>query len=92
MRHEGVCITFHFDYVLLSVYFVLKETKYSCPHCDYQSIQSTSYKNHVAAKHPGKGGTFYCSACSYHTVSETAFFNHKLEHSKNKGNANHETS
>lgn len=66
--------------ITITLFLILQDTKYSCPHCKYQSIQSTSYKNHLSAKHPGLGGSFFCTLCSYHTVNENAYVAHISDH------------
>lgn len=59
---------------------MLQVTKYTCPHCDYQSIQSTAFKNHLASKHPGKSGTHFCTDCPFRSVNETALYEHQRGH------------
>lgn len=66
------------------------EMKYSCPYCDYASIQSHSFKNHVAHKHPDKeSSSFKCTYCSYTTVNAASYSSHIKAHEialKNKNN------
>ena len=65
------------------------ERPYKCSYCDYSSIQSEAYKNHIVSKHSNKAGSktsvFVCSQCSYKTVKSDSYFNHmKEKHSEGK--------
>lgn len=65
------------------------ERPYKCLYCDYSSIQSEAYKNHVQSKHSNKTGSktnvYICPQCSYKTVNAESHFNHlKEKHSKGK--------
>jgi KRAB domain-containing zinc finger protein len=65
------------------------ERPYKCLYCDYSSIQSEAYKNHILSKHSKKTGSktnvFICPQCSYKTVKAESYFNHlKEKHSKGK--------
>ena len=65
------------------------ERPYKCSFCDYSSIQSEAYKNHIIHKHSNKIGSktnvFGCSKCSYKTVKSESYFSHiKEKHTKGK--------
>lgn len=59
------------------------ERPYKCPHCPYASIQSTSFKNHLQIRHPGKAGAFGCVKCTFTTVSHSSFVQHLSDHKNN---------
>lgn len=61
---------------VFSYIMVFQVAKYSCPYCDYQSIQTTSYKTHLAHKHPGKEGTYACTLCKYTTINCRTYLSH----------------
>ena len=65
------------------------ERPYKCIYCDYSSIQSDAYKNHILNKHSNKIGSnanvFLCSECPFKTVKAESYLNHNKEkHSKGK--------
>ena len=68
------------------------ERPYKCIYCDYSSIQSDAYKNHILNKHSNKIGSnanvFLCSQCPFKTVKAESYLNHNKEkHSKGKATA-----
>ncbi|XP_039308960.1 zinc finger protein 569 isoform X1 [Solenopsis invicta] len=55
---------------------------YKCPHCPYTAIQSSSYKNHLKAKHPLQSGLFTCDLCPFKTVKNESYIQHLGDHEK----------
>jgi hypothetical protein len=58
------------------------ERPYKCPFCPYACIQSSTYKQHLRNKHPGKdqGLMFICSFCQFKTVNQQVYKTHLSEH------------
>ena len=54
---------------------------YSCPHCDYECIQSSAIKSHIINRHGGLG-IFRCQLCNFCTVNEISYGMHMSDHQK----------
>uniref|UniRef100_A0A1B0CJJ8 Putative ovo n=1 Tax=Lutzomyia longipalpis TaxID=7200 RepID=A0A1B0CJJ8_LUTLO len=59
-----------------------KEKQYKCPFCGYKSIQSTTYRNHLAKVHPAQAAEliFKCPKCSFETINSTKYRLHVAKH------------
>ncbi|RXG73428.1 hypothetical protein Avbf_08466 [Armadillidium vulgare] len=57
---------------------------YSCPYCDYSSIQSSTFKVHLRRKHEFQaqkdGLIFSCSYCTFKTVKKDNYLAHVGTH------------
>lgn len=60
-----------------------KTHQYSCPACDYTSIQSNTYRKHLEKNHKelAESLLFKCGSCKFITISKSKFEGHAAKHS-----------
>lgn len=59
-----------------------KTHQYSCPACDYTSIQSNTYRKHLEKQHKELAETllFKCGSCKFITISKSKYDGHLAKH------------
>ncbi|KAL7050962.1 hypothetical protein ACKWTF_004277 [Chironomus riparius] len=59
-----------------------KTHQYTCPACDYKSIQSNTYRKHLEKQHKelAESLLFKCGSCKFVTISKSKYDGHVAKH------------
>lgn len=59
-----------------------KTHQYTCPACDYKSIQSNTYRKHLEKQHKelAESLLFKCTSCKFVTISKSKYDGHVAKH------------